>query len=89
MGINWVIAIGVDPGTAITGYGIVKDTRDGRIFDICHGVIRTSSKMPYPRRLKAIHDQLTSLIKQYKPQAMAVEELFFSKNASTPERGTG
>ena len=78
-----MITLGIDPGTATTGYGIVKDSRDGRLYDICHGVIRTDSKTPYPLRLKAIHDELTALIEQHKPQAIAIEELFFNKNVKS------
>jgi len=78
-----MIALGIDPGTAITGYGIVKDAPDGRLFEICHGVIRTDSKSPFPLRLKRIHDGIASLIKQHKPEVVAVEQLFFGKNAKT------
>ena len=78
-----MITLGIDPGTATTGYGIVRDARDGRLYEIGHGVIRTDSKTPYPLRLKTIYDELTALIEQYKPQAIAVEELFFNKNVSS------
>ena len=78
-----MITLGIDPGTATTGYGIVRDARDGRLYEICHGVIRTDSKTPYPLRLKAIHEELTAIIEQYKPQAIAIEELFFNKNVSS------
>jgi crossover junction endodeoxyribonuclease RuvC len=80
---NAMIALGIDPGTAITGYGVVKDAPDGRLFELCHGVIRTDSKTPYPLRLKEIHDGIARIIEQYKPQVVAIEELFFSKNVST------
>jgi crossover junction endodeoxyribonuclease RuvC len=78
-----MIVLGIDPGTAITGYGIVKDAPDGRLLEICHGVIRTDSRTPYPLRLKKIHDGIALLIEKHKPQVAAIEELFFSKNAST------
>jgi len=78
-----MIALGIDPGTAITGYGIVEDAPDGRLLTICHGVIRTDSKSPFPLRLKLIHDGIASLIKQHKPQVAAIEQLFFGKNAKT------
>ncbi len=78
-----MIALGIDPGTATTGYGIVKDAPDGRLFEMDYGVIRTDSKTPYPLRLKQIHEGITRLIDRHKPQAIAIEELFFSKNAST------
>jgi crossover junction endodeoxyribonuclease RuvC len=78
-----MIVLGIDPGTAITGYGIVKDAPDGRLFEICHGVIRTDSKSPFPLRLKRIHDGIASLIRQHNPQVVAIEQLFFGKNAKT------
>jgi len=78
-----MIVLGIDPGTAITGYGIVKEAHDGMLSEIHHGVIRTDSKTPYPIRLKEIHDGITRLIKQYSPQAVAIEELFFNKNVTT------
>jgi crossover junction endodeoxyribonuclease RuvC len=78
-----MIALGIDPGTAITGYGIVRDAPNGRLYEICHGVIRTNSKTPYPVRLKEIHDGIASLIEKHKPEAIAIEELFFNKNTST------
>jgi len=78
-----MIVLGIDPGTATTGYGIVKDARDGRLYELGHGVIRTDSKTPYPLRLKAIHDELALLIEQHKPQVVAIEELFFNKNVSS------
>ena len=78
-----MIVLGIDPGTAITGYGIVKDAPDGRLFEICHGVIRTDRKTPYPLRLKKIHNGIALIIEQHRPQVAAIEELFFSKNAAT------
>jgi crossover junction endodeoxyribonuclease RuvC len=78
-----MIVLGVDPGTAITGYGIVKDAPDGRLSELNHGVIRTDSKTPYPLRLKKIHDGITLLIEQYKPQVAAIEQVFFGKNVAT------
>ncbi len=78
-----MITLGIDPGTATTGYGIVRDASDGRLTEICHGVIRTDSKTPYPLRLKAIHEELTAIIEQYNPQSIAIEELFFNKNISS------
>ncbi|MGB9597634.1 MAG: crossover junction endodeoxyribonuclease RuvC [Candidatus Poribacteria bacterium] len=78
-----MIVLGVDPGTAITGYGIVKDSPNGRLIKVCYGVIRTDANMPYPFRLKEIYDEISSLIKTYKPQAVVIEQLFFNKNVST------
>jgi len=78
-----MVVLGIDPGTAITGYGVVKDSPDGRLYDLCYGVIRTTPKTPFQFRLKKIHEEIASLIEQYKPEVMAVEQLFFGKNASS------
>ena len=78
-----MIALGVDPGTAITGYGIVRDSPDGRMFKVDYGVIRTDPKTPFPLRLKKIHEGIDSIIKQHKPQVASIEQLFFGRNVST------
>lgn len=76
-----MIVLGVDPGTAITGYGLVDQEGDLRL--LACGAITTPAGTPLPERLLAIHDKLGSLIAEYKPEAVAVEELFFSKNVRT------
>jgi crossover junction endodeoxyribonuclease RuvC len=78
-----MITLGIDPGTATTGYGIVKDNPDGRLVKICYGVIRTDSKTPYQIRLKEIHEGIFILIEKYKPEVVVVEQLFFNKNVAT------
>jgi len=78
-----MIVLGIDPGTATTGYGIVKERTDGVLLMICYGVIRTDAKTPYPIRLKEIHEGVATLIDQYKPEAIAIEKLFFNKNVAT------
>lgn len=76
-----MVVMGVDPGTATTGYGVVAQA-DGLHLVAC-GVISTSAGMPLAERLLTIHRQLTALIAQHRPEAVAVEELFFSKNVRT------
>lgn len=76
-----MIVLGVDPGTAITGYGLVDQEGDLRL--LACGAITTPAKTPLPERLLMIHGRLCSLIAEYKPEAVAVEELFFSKNVRT------
>jgi len=78
-----VIVLGIDPGTATTGYGVVRDNPDGRLIKICYGVIRTEADTPYPLRLKEIHDEISFLINEYKPEAVVIEQLFFNKNVAT------
>jgi crossover junction endodeoxyribonuclease RuvC len=78
-----VLVLGIDPGTAITGYGLVEEDDAGRLSLVDCGVIRTPAGEPLPTRLRSIFHALNALIQQYRPAAMAVEELFFSNNART------
>jgi crossover junction endodeoxyribonuclease RuvC len=75
--------LGIDPGTAIVGYGLVEEQGDGSLLALDYGVIRTAPSFKMPERLQIIHDELTALLKTFKPDAAAVEELFFAKNVTT------
>jgi crossover junction endodeoxyribonuclease RuvC len=74
--------IGIDPGTAITGWGVVEG-EDNYLSLVAAGVITTSAGTPLPKRLQIIYHELTLLIEEWQPESSAVEELFFSKNAKT------
>jgi crossover junction endodeoxyribonuclease RuvC len=74
--------IGIDPGTAITGWGVVEGDGDS-LEMIAAGVVTTSAGTPLPQRLQIIYRDLTEILKQWQPETSAVEELFFSKNAKT------
>jgi crossover junction endodeoxyribonuclease RuvC len=74
--------LGIDPGVAITGYGIVEGQGDD-LKVVTYGAITTPASQPLPQRLRQIHDQLRALIAEQQPDSAAVEELFFSKNART------
>ncbi|HEY54031.1 MAG TPA: crossover junction endodeoxyribonuclease RuvC [Caldilineae bacterium] len=76
------VILGIDPGTAITGWGVVTESQ-GTLQTLGFGVIRTPSTEPLPARLVTIYDELTALLQHHQPDAVAVEELFFSKNART------
>lgn len=78
-----MLAIGIDPGTAITGYGLVKEELDGSLTTIDYGVISTSSGMKMPDRLVELHRELKKIIRLHNPQSGAVEKLFFAKNVRT------
>ncbi|MGA9348613.1 MAG: crossover junction endodeoxyribonuclease RuvC [Anaerolineae bacterium] len=79
---NENLVLGVDPGTAITGYGLVWGEGDNlRLVD--YGTIITPSDKPLPQRLQEIYRQLTVLIQERQPEAAAVEQLFFSRNVRT------
>lgn len=74
--------IGIDPGFAITGYGIV-DFSNNNFKVVDYGDISTSSKDGLDKRLLKLSESLDDIIKKFKPDRMAVEELFFSKNVKT------
>jgi crossover junction endodeoxyribonuclease RuvC len=77
-----MLVLGIDPGTAITGYGLVKG-EDDELTPVAYGTITTSSDWPQPERLQRIYQELTAVIEDRQPTAVAVEELFFSKNVRT------
>jgi crossover junction endodeoxyribonuclease RuvC len=78
-----MITLGIDPGTATVGYGVVEEMGDGSLRAIAYGVITTSPALPMWQRLQIIYDNLTVLVRQHNPDRGAVEELFFAKNVTT------
>lgn len=77
-----MIIVGLDPGIAILGYGIIEYT--GNSFKVIdYGVITTKAEDIFPVRLKILYDELVELLDKYTPDAVAIEELFFNKNAKT------
>lgn len=77
-----MIVLGIDPGYAITGFAIVE--YDGRSFrPLDFGVIKTDAKSYFPNRLLMIRQGINKLIERYRPDVMAIEELFFSRNTTT------
>ena len=77
-----MIVLGIDPGTAALGYGIV-DRSGGRLREVDHGCLTTSPDSSLPERLLAIHALVDELIGLHQPALLAVERLFFSRNAQT------
>jgi crossover junction endodeoxyribonuclease RuvC len=75
-----VIVLGIDPGTANTGYGVVLATGQ-RLAALDGGVIATESREPLEQRLVRIHARVRDLIIQHTPQAVAIEDIFFGNNA--------
>ncbi len=77
-----MIILGLDPGTATTGYGVVS--REGsRLRHIAHGVIRTEAHAPFEARLEVIFDAVQGLIASYRPDSAALEKLYFKQNVTT------
>jgi crossover junction endodeoxyribonuclease RuvC len=75
-----VIVLGIDPGLANTGYGVIA-RRDGRLVALDGGVVETAAGLPAEARLAKIHAAVAALIEEHAPQAMALEELYFGQNA--------
>ena len=78
-----MLALGIDPGTATVGYGLVRELNDGSLQAVHYGVITTPPGIPMAERLQMIFDELTALIEHHQPDRAAVEELFFGKNITT------
>ena len=77
-----MLVLGIDPGTAITGYGLVREDGEGLTL-VDYGVITTAAGQPLPVRLQAIYQGLAEVAREHQPQQAAVEELFFSRNVRT------
>lgn len=80
--VKYMRILGIDPGLAIVGYGIV-DVVGNRYIPVTYGAITTSNKSSFPMRLETIYRELTELIERYQPDEIAFEELFFNKNVKT------
>ena len=77
------ITLGIDPGTASTGYGAVAQDIHGGLHFLACGVIRTKPEQPMPQRLLEIHQDMVALIEEFQPDYIAVEKLFFGRNVTT------
>jgi crossover junction endodeoxyribonuclease RuvC len=77
------VTVGIDPGTGTTGYGVVGLTHEGEFVLLACGVIRTPPRAPMHLRLLELFNDLRDLIDEFRPQALAVEKLFFGRNVTT------
>ncbi|MBE6972806.1 MAG: crossover junction endodeoxyribonuclease RuvC [Ruminococcaceae bacterium] len=77
-----MVILGIDPGVATVGFGVVRAER-GKNTLLQYGVITTPAGIPLSQRLVQISEDMEQLIRQFRPDEMAVEELFFSKNITT------
>ena len=76
------IILGIDPGTATMGWGVIRQ-EGNRLSYVQHGAVTTPSQWEMPRRLGRLFDGVTELVKGYRPETVAVEELFFNTNVTT------
>lgn len=74
--------LGIDPGSRVTGYGIVEQA-GGRIGRVDHGEIRIKNGEPFTRCLSRIYDELTEVIGRTRPDAVAIEDIFYGKNVKS------
>ena len=77
-----LIVLGIDPGYATVGFGVVHGVRD-RMTALAWGAIQTAADTPFDKRLEDIFDGVTELIEKFKPDAVSIEELFFNTNQKT------
>lgn len=77
-----MIILGIDPGYAILGYGVIETGRQG-IKALDYGVVETKSTQPFPERLDKLYSGMRSLLSTYRPDCAVFEELFFSRNVTT------
>jgi crossover junction endodeoxyribonuclease RuvC len=77
-----MIALGIDPGTAICGYGVVEE-KNSHLEPLFYGAVITTKDMAPEMRLKKIYEDLTDIIKHFHPDVMSVEKLFFNRNVTT------
>lgn len=78
-----MLSLGIDPGTAIVGYGLVRELPDGALQAVAYDVISTPAHTPLWERLETIYTSLTAVIQQFQPDRAGVEVLFFGKNVTT------
>lgn len=78
-----MLVLGIDPGTATTGYGFVREAADGSFAVVDFGVILTPAGMLMEKRLLLLHERLMELLLLHRPDCGAVEKLFFSRNVTT------
>jgi crossover junction endodeoxyribonuclease RuvC len=78
-----MLVLGIDPGIAITGYGLIQQGDQNEYVCVDYGVISTQSSLPDADRLSILYDSLTAVIQKHHPDTSAVEKLFFQKNVKT------
>lgn len=78
-----MLVIGIDPGTATTGYGLVRPLQNGELELVDFGIVSTKAGKKMPSRLYALYSELNQVLERHSPDAAAVEKLFFQRNVTT------
>ncbi len=77
-----MLVLGVDPGSRVTGYGLIEK-RNNKLFFVHSGRIRSSGKIPFYDRIHNIFQSMTEIMDDYRPQEMAIEDVFYAKNVQS------
>ncbi len=80
---NIELILGIDPGTAVTGYGVVAKESGGAVSLVECGVVRTSSREALPVRIREIYEEVSALIARHAPSVVVVEDVFQGKNVQS------
>ena len=75
--------LGIDPGTATTGYGVIETSEDGKFVMLDYGLVSTTKDLPHGKRLELIFNGITEVIQKHQPEEVGIERLFFATNALT------
>jgi crossover junction endodeoxyribonuclease RuvC len=78
-----MLVIGIDPGTATTGYGLVREAPDGSLSAVEFGAIVTPPNLPMPQRLRQLYQRMSEIVLLHRPDSGAMEKLFFQRNVTT------
>jgi crossover junction endodeoxyribonuclease RuvC len=78
-----MIVLGIDPGIGTTGYGVVTEDERGEAMLVAYGAIETTPGAPMSERLLVLHDEITRILREHRPESVAVEQLFFGRNVTT------
>ncbi|MCU0497908.1 MAG: crossover junction endodeoxyribonuclease RuvC [Anaerolineae bacterium] len=78
-----MLTLGIDPGTAIIGYGLVREREDGSLEAVAYDVIRTAAGQPLAERLQVIYSEVQRIVREYQPDRLAIEEMFYRQNLTT------
>ena len=78
-----MLVVGIDPGIATTGYGFIRSSSSGRLEAVAFGALRTDAGIALPDRLAILYQGVTGLLDLHRPDAAAVERLYFQKNVTT------
>jgi crossover junction endodeoxyribonuclease RuvC len=83
VGVNAELILGIDPGTAVTGYGVVAKAGGGAVSLVECGVVRTSPNVALALRIREIYEGVSALISRHSPDVVVVEDVFYGKNAQS------